>query len=286
MDDEPGVTFLHRIGKAAPAGDRLPCVDRRATDDAPPPEFSDETLALRFADQHESDLRFVAAWGRWMQYTGQHWQFDDTLHAFDLARSICRQAAADCNDTPRVAAAVASAKTVAAVERLAKADRRLAATISQWDSDAWALNTPGGTVDLRTGKLRAHHPGDYFTKITAVAPSAADCPRWKAHLDRILKSDAELVLYAQRVLGYALTGTTTEHALFFTYGTGANGKGVTVNTVAGILRDYAQTASVETFTASHTDRHTTELAALRGARLVTVAETEEGRRWAEVGSKP
>jgi len=94
-------------------------------------------------------------------------------------------------------------------------------------------------------------------------------------------ADAELVAYLQRVLGYALTGVTTEHALFFCYGTGANGKGVTINTAAGILKDYAQTASVETFTASHTDRHSTELAALRGARLVTVAETEEGRRWAE-----
>ena len=83
------------------------------------------------------------------------------------------------------------------------------------------------------------------------------------------------------MLGYALTGSTREHALFFGYGSGANGKGVTINTAAGILADYAQTAAVETFTASFTDRHTTELAALRGARLVTVAETEEGRRWAE-----
>src|SRR5687768_15093091 len=69
-------------------------------------------------------------------------------------------------------------------------------------------------------------------------------------------------------------GVTTEHALFFAYGTGANGKGVTINTAAGILKDYAHTANIETFTATHTDRHTTELAALRGARLVTVAETE------------
>ena len=38
---------------------------------------------------------------------------------------------------------------------------------------------------------------------------------------------------------------------------------------------------METFTASNTDRHPTELAALRGARLVTATETEEGRRWAE-----
>jgi putative DNA primase/helicase len=38
---------------------------------------------------------------------------------------------------------------------------------------------------------------------------------------------------------------------------------------------------METFTVAHNDRHPTELAALRGARLVSAVETEEGRRWAE-----
>src|SRR5215204_4619931 len=135
LDDvPPPIAFIHRIGRdLAPVRDRLRCHDERPIEDAP--EFSDETLALRFADQHQHDLRYVSAWGRWLQYTGQHWVFDDTLHAFDRARKVCREAASECNDTPRVAAAVASAKTVAAVERLAKADRRLAATISQWDSD-------------------------------------------------------------------------------------------------------------------------------------------------------
>jgi phage/plasmid-associated DNA primase len=37
------------------------------------------------------------------------------------------------------------------------------------------------------------------------------------------------------MVGYALTGVTTEHALFFLYGTGANGKSVFVNTIAAIL---------------------------------------------------
>ena len=45
--------------------------------------------------------------------------------------------------------------------------------------------------------------------------------------------------------------------------------------------DYATVAPMETFTASQTDRHPTDLAMLRGARLVTAQETEEGRRWAE-----
>jgi len=38
---------------------------------------------------------------------------------------------------------------------------------------------------------------------------------------------------------------------------------------------------MDTFTASRNDRHSTELAMLNGARLVTASETEEGRAWAE-----
>jgi putative DNA primase/helicase len=45
--------------------------------------------------------------------------------------------------------------------------------------------------------------------------------------------------------------------------------------------DYHRTAPIETFTDSKNERHPTDLAGLRGARLVTAVETEEGRRWAE-----
>jgi putative DNA primase/helicase len=91
--------------------------------------------------------------------------------------------------------------------------------------------------------------------------------------------------YLQRAVGYALTGLTQEHALFFAYGTGANGKSVLLSTAAGLLGDYHKTAPIETFTASNSDRHPTDLASLRGARLVTATETEEGRRWAEARIK-
>jgi len=94
-------------------------------------------------------------------------------------------------------------------------------------------------------------------------------------------NDAQLALFMQRVAGYCLTGSTQEHALFFCYGTGGNGKGVFVNAISGIMGDYATTAPMETFVASNNDRHPTELAGLMGARLVSAQETEEGRRWAE-----
>lgn len=244
-----------------------------------PPAFTEESLALRFATLHEADLRYVSVWGRWIIWDGKRWQSDETLRAFDLVRRVCRQASAECNKA-KAANVLASAKTVAAIERLAKADRRLAATADQWDADPWLLNTPTGVVDLKEGIQRKHRAGDYLTRITAVGPGGA-CPAWKAFLHRVTRGDVDLQSFLQRVAGYALTGDTSAHALFFLHGGGANGKSVFLNTVAGIAADYHRTAPIETFTASTTDRHPTDLAGLRGARVVTAVETEEGRRWAE-----
>src|SRR5690349_10455204 len=107
-------------------------------------EFADDSLALQFSNLHAHDLCYTAAWGRWSIWDGSRWKRDDTWHAFDLARRVCRSASANCPDD-RVATRVASAATVAAVERLARADRRHAATVSQWDENLWILNTPAGT---------------------------------------------------------------------------------------------------------------------------------------------
>jgi putative DNA primase/helicase len=247
-----------------------------------PPEFSDDALALDFADRHKDDLRYVAAWGRWLHFDGRHWQYDETLNVFDLVRVICREAAARAKK--KIQAAIVSAKTVSAVERLARSDRRIAATIEQWDSAPMLLNTPGAVIDLRTGTSRSPTPADYMTKMTAVAPGGT-CPTWEKFIDRITGGDTELAKFLQRVIGYLLTGLTVEHALFFGYGTGANGKSVLINTISWIALGYHKTAPIETFTLSSTDRHPTELAGLQGARIVTAIETEQGRRWAEARIK-
>jgi putative DNA primase/helicase len=245
-----------------------------------PPEFSDDAIALSFVDQHADDLRYVALWNKWLEYDGTRWRLDETIVALDLARKICREKAADCKRKDLIRRALASAKTASAVLQLSRADRRIAATADQWDADPWALNTPTGMVELKTGKVRPHRRDDYMTKLTAVAPGG-DCPLWHAFLNRITNGDEELQRFLQRLCGYALTALTVEHALFFAHGSGANGKTVFISTIAGILNDYHCAAPIETFTASKTDRHPTELADLHGARLVTATETEEGRNWAE-----
>jgi putative DNA primase/helicase len=202
---------------------------------------------------------------------------------FSLARELCREIAVKVNKSSE-RKRIASAKTRAAVVSLAGEDRRLAATTDQWDADPWLLNTPDGVVDLHTGKLRKHRATDYMTNQTAVSPKG-QCPQWMAFLQEITEGDVELQRYLQRISGYSLTGVTIEQELYFFYGSGNNGKGVWTRAVAGILHEYHRPTSIETFTVAKFERHPTELAALHSARLVTAAETEEGRRWAEARIK-
>jgi putative DNA primase/helicase len=273
------------ISGSAEVGQQTEGADQAEVEDlSRPPEYADDALALKFSDLCRDELRYTAAWGRWSEYVGvsgngAYWKRDETLGVYDRARRVCRRISATCEDK-RLAPRIASAVTVAAVERLARSDRRHAATVEQWDADHWLLNTPGGIVDLRAGVLRPAEREDYCTKITAVAPGGP-LKLWLSFLERITDRRVELQQFMQRMCGYALTGITRENALFFLYGTGANGKSVFINTISGILGDYARTAPIEAFIASGNEHHPTDLAGLQGARLVTAVETEDGRRWAE-----
>jgi putative DNA primase/helicase len=258
----------------------------KLVDNAPADPLTEDELALRFSARHARDLRYVALKAQWLKWDGGRWLPEATLLAFDLARESCRTDAREYGNG-KPPAGVTSAKTVAAVERLAKADRRQAATLEQWDADDWVTNTEMATVNLRTGIGRPPNPADYITKKTAcyAPPPGTPHPIWSAFLTRITAGDIELQSFLQRYIGYCCTGVTTEHKFVFAYGTGANGKSTFVNTIREIFGDYATVADVGTFIASNTERHPTDVAKLHGYRLVVAQETEKGRRWDEAKIK-
>jgi putative DNA primase/helicase len=123
-----------------------------------------------------------------------------------------------------------------------------------------------------------------MTKITAFPPGG-DCPKWREFIAKVTGAKDDLASFLQRICGYAITGSIEEHALFFLFGKGQNGKSVFILVVSGALGDYHRQAPIEMFTESQTDRHPTELASLMGARLVTAVEPEQGRRWSETRIK-
>jgi putative DNA primase/helicase len=255
--------------------EELPAPGARKQRKKQPAVPSEDALALDFADRHNDELRFVSFWGKWLKWTAGRWQVEKTLAAYDLARKICHGHSLGG----------LRARTVAAIELMARSDRRLAATTDQWDADPWLFNTPAGTVELITGNLREHRPQDYIMKIAGCSPGAEGCPMFFEFLDTIFAKDRDLISYLQKFFGYILTGLTTEHAMLFFHGAGANGKSVLVSTIAGILGEYHRVAPIDTFTATGFSRHSTDLAGLMGARLVTAHETEEGAKWAEAKLK-
>ena len=253
--------------------------DPKPTDDHNEIDLTEDGVALHFTAKFGGRLRFDHDQGRWFEWKGDHWKPDSTHLAYSFCRQIARELSEGTDDKERKT--VRKAAFAAGVERMARSDRAHAVTSEQWDTDPFLLGCPGVTIDLRTGQHMRPDPVNGITRQAAVAPARGDCPLWIRFLTEVCEGDPEMIRFLQQWAGYCLTGDTREHALLFVYGPGGNGKSVFLETMAHILGDYAATSSMDTFTASKNDRHPTDLAMLRGARMVSASETEEGRAWAE-----
>jgi len=271
--------------------------DDHAPDEGETDNLAHDALALGLGERWRESGRYVAAWSRWYHFDGHVWREDDSLLHMTQTREFLREKAQElevyaangdgsekeAGEARRHAKTLRSAPTVAQVVGLAQSNPTQAATVGQWDADPWALGTPGGTVNLRTGELRPAHYSDYITKAVTVvpAPPGTSTPLWDRFLDTVTDGDKELQAYLRRFAGYSLTGSIREHVFAFGHGTGANGKGTFLNALKAIMGDYAASVPTEMLMVSQNDRHPTELARLRGIRLAIASETEQGRRWAE-----
>jgi len=163
------------------------------------------------------------------------------------------------------------------------AQHELAVLPEKLDADPWALNTLSGTVDLRTGDWRNHHPADLITKLCPVVyDPGATLPLWDRFLKDATDDDPELIRFLARAVGYTLAGTTQEEKLFFIHGPTNSGKSTFMDAVKAMLGDYGLTADFETFLhRSRTGGPRPDIARLAGARMVCSVEVSEGKKLAE-----
>ena len=208
------------------------------------PAFSEDAIALEFTERHRDEVRYTAQWGKWHLWDGQRWAEDRKRKVFNMARAVCREVAVGMKGDSKKT--IASNKTKMGVLGLAMDDQRTAAVAEQWDADIWKLCTPGGMVDLKTGKIRPALPDDYCTMMTAAKPGGP-CPLWMDFLNTVTAGDKELIRFLQVCCGYALTGSTREQILLFLWGRGGNGKSVFIETITGVMGDYHTGAAMDTF---------------------------------------
>ncbi len=309
-DSAFGTENLNSKVNPEPAAARmvLPPIQMLADDEDARPDLSHDQLAIELGIAgFDADALYVKLLGKWYIWNGFLWVVDERHAVMTLTRKFLREKAnqllewaqdlleAADSDAEQKAAEKAhrwaereatrlrNKETVTAVLNLATSNPSSSATPEQFDAKPELLSTPIGSVDLCTGEPRDPKRTDHATKSTAVGPadSGSSPTLWLSFLDRIFKGDAELIAFIQRACGYALTGSVVEHKLLFLYGTGRNGKSVFLNTLMGILHQYARRAPTSLFLKKAHEGHPTEVAGLQGARLVVGSELPAGKIWDE-----
>ena len=277
MDEREVEAIAHSCAKYEPAADTFPLTE---VGDA---EF--------FASLNTGHVVYDHRVKRWMRFDEHYWRDDADGHlgrlAVDAVRS--RQAAAtkvkdDDKRKLHLQWATKGEDRRRQTNLLALAQNvvPLADAGDKWDKDPYVLGVANGVVDLRTGQLRDGQPEERITRVSPVAfdPTAAT-ETWAKFVLDICADDAELAAYLQVVVGYSLTGLTSEQCFWILYGTGSNGK----STFLEILTNWLLSAHSWTmpFPANKSGSWSEALsdyqrAALEGRRLVVAKETETAAR--------
>jgi putative DNA primase/helicase len=247
---------------------------------------TDAGNASMLADINGDTLRYDHMRKRWLMWGRHKWETDRDGQIFRLALEVAKRRydiARDIEDSKEKEAeakfAIASEfrNRLEACAFLARSIKPVADKGDDWDKNTMLLGASNGVIDLRTGKLRPGVPEDRITMSVGLDfDPEAKCPRWKQFLKEIF-DDADLIDWIWRVLGYTISGDTTEHIVLMGYGEGANGKSKFCNAISTALGDYAHTSPFSTF-GLPASSSTNDLAALDLKRFVNSSETSNGTR--------
>jgi putative DNA primase/helicase len=235
---------------------------------------TEDAVADMIAEQLSNDVRYCVESGKWMRWVGTHWEMTQSRFAFDL----CRRASREHNTR-------GSSSFAAGVERFCKSDRRIEVSINTLDCDEYLLNTPAGTVDLRTGQMRDHSKNDLITRITNASPAIGGGARFREFMEEITLNRPDLIKFLQISCGAFLSGAITDHWMMFWIGGGRNGKNTLGDLIMWVMGGYAKKIPSETLMSRSQTGHLTEIANLQGVRLAVSSEVDSAAHWNETRIK-
>jgi putative DNA primase/helicase len=254
--------------------------------------YGDMRNAKAFAHKWRGQLVHVTTRDAWLKWQNKRWSLCEKDEHIACAKAcsadiLASASAAFANDQEKGKKLIADAMAahnlpkILAMLKMAVSEPNMAVTDRELDGNPMLLGVQNGVVALRKGQLLFNQPEMLVTRYCE--DNYVDdmpCPRWESFLDQVFVGDVETIESVQRLLGYTLTGLVTEEVLVICFGYGSNGKSVFNNVVQRIIGGYSRTAPPSLLAARRADDSSprNDLAALAGARYVSVNELQAGDR--------
>ena len=282
-------TFSDDVQRAIRAAPRVGAPSAPTAPPSPRPgRFTHRAAAEAFVGRHP-DLVYNNALG-WLHYRRGVWEPDHEGYRLAAVEETAAhlqasgEAAGD-DDMERWARRL-NTTTAGTNSILAQAEGLAYQSEQLFDLHDHLLAVANGTVNLRSGELIGHDPAHYLTRRVEVEfhPDAR-APRWDAFLAEVFEGEPDLPCFIQRLVGYGITGSNAEACFAVFFGKGANGKSVLTSTLDLLFDSISWTTPFSTFEARQTGSGSSDLAALRGARLCWAQEGEARQRMAEATLK-
>ncbi|KRO16160.1 phage/plasmid primase, P4 family [Lacticaseibacillus saniviri] len=259
----------------------------------PPRSWDDTGNADRFVDRFGEIARYSYIDKAWYIYNGSFLEQDQRGQLASMTDAVVADLKNEKLNIPADADEEAMRKAWEQFKKRSRSNagkkammdelkHRLPVMPDEFDKDLTLFNVLNGYVDLSNGELKDHEISKMFSlQGNFEYTDTMDAPEWERFLDQIFNGDKDLIEYLQKALGYSLTGSNKEQVMFILHGNGRNGKSIFLETVSNIFGTYAKTIQAETIMVRKNSGPNTDIARLKGARLVTSSEPNEGYRMDE-----
>jgi P4 family phage/plasmid primase-like protien len=248
----------------------------------------------RFIDRYAKDMRFLAEAKVWTYWDGRKWATDRGGYAWSRAVKTVEGALADTagwvgKDKKRATRALFYSQIAKGTGHIkgviegASLMPGVPVSETDFDKEEDVINCLNGVVDLRTGRVYPHARERMMTKLVEYPYEPGSVPTmFLTFLNEIMQGDKELVDFLQVYFGYALTGLPPDRIFTIFYGSGRNGKSTLIQIISKIMQDYHVTIRSQSIMSGREgerpDKIGEDLIPMRGARLVTMQESDKSTR--------
>ena len=257
-------------------------------------DYTDMENMKRFVHQHKDTLKSTGSSRSWFVWDGIRWRYeaDDVTaiqRGFITIESIDKEASATLDGLKRQellkwSKSSQSKSRILSMISMASKHKDMIVSMADFDKDLHVINCLNGVVDLTNRNLQASSSHRLISKLAKASYNPrSKAPVFRSFINQIFGNDIELIRWAQRMIGYFLTGSVVEQKLFIAYGTGANGKSTLFEIIKLILGDYSKTADFETFLSKQKSgvRELEAVGELKGIRFALASETDSHVRFSE-----